>query len=337
MLGMKKRIWIPLVIIIILVVTYLSGPLPPDPSYSSEWPQLPSTLNRLEEFVQLREDSLPLRPDNQARILWYDKKPKVTEYSFVYLHGFAGSYRDGYPVNVEAAKTFGANIYLARWSGHGLKPDAAMQNFNPDNAWESAKQALAIGRKIGKKVIIMSTSTGGTLGIQLASTYPDSVYALINMSPNIWDDNPAAFLLNIPWGYEIAHLVALGKDREINYEQDSADFYWDTVYPAKALVNLQVLVSTTMNQTTYKDVTCPVLTLYYYKNFFEEDEHVEVDEYPEVHEGFSTPDSLLELIALDEPGTHFIGSSIMSENYQVVKRTILEFCEEKLEMNPVSD
>lgn len=334
---MKKRVWIPSAIFLVLLITYFMGPLPPNPDYSPEWPEVPSSLTALEKYIQQREDSLPVRKDNQARILWYYDEPQVTEYSFVYLHGFAGSYRDGYPVNVQVADTFGANIYLDRWAGHGLNDSAAMKNFSPERAWQSAKEALAIGHQIGRKVIIMSTSTGGTLAIRLAATYPDSVHALINMSPNIWDDNPAAFLLNIPWGYEIAHLAALGKDREIEYEQDSAALYWDNIYPAEALVDLQVLVSSTMHQKTYQDVTCPVLTLFYYENFLEEDNHVEVEEYPEVHEGFSTPDSLLTLKKLEEPETHFIGSAIMSKNYQVVRAAIIEFCRQKLHMEFAAD
>ncbi|MDZ7648638.1 MAG: alpha/beta fold hydrolase [Cytophagales bacterium] len=68
--------------------------------------------------------------------------------------------------------------------------------FTADRIWEGAKQALAIGKQLGNKVILVSTSTGGTLALILAAEYPDDVHALINMSPNIAINDPAAFLLN---------------------------------------------------------------------------------------------------------------------------------------------
>ena len=334
---MKKRVWIPLVILVALVVTYLVGPVPVDPTYSEAWPSVPTSLSVLENQVVQSEAKMPVRDNNEARIIWHHDSPRMTEYSFVYLHGFAGSYRDGYPLNVNVADTFGANIYLSRWATHGLKPPASLDQFSPEMAWESAKEALAIGRRIGRKVIILSTSTGGTLALKLAATYPDSVYALVNISPNIRDDQFGAFLLNSPWGHELAHLVSLGDHREIEHEQAVATQYWDTIYPADALVNLQVLVESTMHNETFAGVRCPVLTLYYHKNFIEEDEHVEVDRYPEVYEMLSTPDSLLELTALAEPGTHFIGSDIKSQDYHTAQQKVVSFCQQTLGMKIESD
>lgn len=318
------------------MVTYLIGPVPRDPTYSMVWPDLPSSLAELQNYVERTEAAKPIRKDNQARILWYDGEPKVTEYSFVYLHGFAGSYQDGYPLNVNVADTFGANIYLSRWADHGLKPPASLNGFTPEAAWKSAKEALAIGQRIGRKVIIMSTSTGGTLALRLAAAYPDSVHALINISPNIRDDQFGAFLLNSPWGYGLAHLVSLGSHRKIEHEQAIARQYWDTIYPADALVNLQVLVESTMQPETFQDVRCPVLTLYYHRNFMQEDEHVEIDRYPEVYEMLGTPDSLLELVELDQPGTHFIGSAIKSQDYRTAQQQIIEYCQETLGMETVT-
>lgn len=325
----RKRIWA-ILFFLMLVITYFVGPVPPNPTYSTEWPQVPAGLSELERYIALGEDSLPVRKDNQARILWYDSIPRITEYSLVYLHGFSGSYRDGYPVNVHVADTFGANIYLARWADHGLNPPESLDNFTPETAWRSAKEALAIGRRIGKKVILMSTSTGGTLAFKLAAEFPDSVYALINMSPNLKDDVPGTFLLNSPWGMELAMLVSLGDSRELEHEEPEASQYWDTIYPARALVNLQALVSTVVKKETFDRVNCPVQTLYYHKNMFEEDERVEVNQIPRVHKQLATPGAMQETVALDTPGTHFIGSDIKSKDYRAAQREIIRFCREKL-------
>lgn len=329
---MKKRYWIPLFIVLAVVITYFTGPKVPQPEYSEILPTLPKDLNALESFVKQGEARLPVREDNQARIIWNDEIPQVTEYSVIYLHGFAGSYMDGYPVNVLVADTLAANIYLSRWAGHGLIPPASLDNFSAETAWASAKEAMVIGNTIGKKLIIVSTSTGGTLALKLAANYPDKVHALINLAPYIEDDVDGAFILNSPWGYEIANLVSLGEEMKIEHEQEIATKYWDTIYPSKALVDLQVLLGTSMTVDTFKKINCPVLTLFYYENFIEEDEHVEVEVYPGVHQLLSTPDDQKKLVRLVTPKTHFLGSYIKSKDIEVVLQEIVEFLKEDLDI-----
>ena len=321
---MKKRYWFFIILILGLIITYFSGPVPAKPDYTSQLPELPSDLIELESYINKSEDSLPVRSDNEARIVWRDE-PVQTEYSVIYLHGFAGSYRDGYPVNKNIADSLNANIYYARWAGHGLKPPSSLNNFNGENAWKSAKEALAIGNSIGDKVIIMSTSTGGTLALKLAATYPDKIHALVNLSPNMEDDQPGTFVLNTPWGYEIANLISFGKNKKIEHEQEIARKYWDTIYPSRALVDLQVLVETTMLPETFKKIKTPILTLYYHKNFIEEDQHVEISIYQDAYKLISTPDSLKVLKALENPGTHFIGSDIKSRDIESVEEEIIKF------------
>lgn len=319
-----------IIITLILIVTYFSGEVPDEPEYSTVLPVLKEDLSDLQRQLEQREDSLPTREDNEARIEWYNSEVKKTTYSIIYLHGFAGSYRDGYPVNQHIADTLKANIFYSRWAGHGLRPPESLNNFSGQHAWESAKEALAIGNKIGEKVIIMSTSTGGTLAFKLAAEFPDKVFAIINLSPNLEDDQPGTFVLNSPWGYDIAKLISFGENKKIEHEQQIATQYWDTIYPARALVDLQVLVETTMLPETFKKVECPVLTLYYHKNFIEEDQHVEVSVYEDAHRLLGTPDSLVTLKPLKTPGTHFIGSDIKSKDTKIVEEEIMKFLNQKL-------
>ena len=108
------------------------------------------------------------------------------------------------------AKEFGCNLFLSRLADHGIDTTEALLQFTPDRVWESAKEALAIGKKLGDKVIVLSTSTGGTLALMLAAEYPQDVFALINLSPNIAINDGAAFILNDPWGLQIARMVMGG-------------------------------------------------------------------------------------------------------------------------------
>lgn len=330
MFSIKKRFWIPAVLVALLVIGFFSGPIPKQPVYTLSLPEYPSDFLRLEKMIQDQESTFALREDNQARIIWNDSVPKKTPISIVYLHGFAGSYQDGYPMNVNVAKAVGANIYLARWAGHGMKSANAMESFTPENAWESAKEALVIGSQIGEKVVLMSTSTGGTLSLFLAALFPERVHGLVNIGPNVKDDQPGAFLLNSPWGNELAHLVSFGESRKIEHESEIAYQYWDSIYPAEALVNLQLLISSTMIDSTFRAIRCPVLTLYYHKNAFEEDEHVEVSIYDEIYEEFATEDTLLQLEPLGKPETHFVGSEIKSKDYKTAEKIAIKFIEKSI-------
>jgi alpha-beta hydrolase superfamily lysophospholipase len=54
----------------------------------------------------------------------------------------------------------------------------------------SSEVYALIAKKLGKKVIIMSTSTGGTLSLQLAAAFPE-IAGLVMYSPNIEINNAA--------------------------------------------------------------------------------------------------------------------------------------------------
>lgn len=334
-LNIKKR-YIFFLVLAVIVATYFAGPKISKPVYETKLPNIPDNLLSLEHYIKESEEWLPLRKDNQARIIWQNKEPEVTEYSVVYLHGFAGSYRDGYPVNFQVAEALGANLYLARLPGHGLVPSEALEDFSPEAAWKTAREALMIGSKIGKKVILLSTSTGGTLALKLAATYPEKVYVLINLSPNIEDDVDLAFLLESPWGYELAQLITWGNKRNIEHEKKIAAQYWDTVIPPEALVDLQILLESTMTRETFEGIRTPVLTLYYYENFLEEDDHVEVEIYPGVHELLSTPGRYKKLVRLTTPKTHYLGSEIKADDTENVYQEIINFLNEDLQI-PLKD
>lgn len=331
----NKWLIVPGVLLAAATVAFFLGPTIDIPEYNTAFPDIPEDLGELEKRIDSRERDVPARPNNEARIVWADGQQQPTEYAFVYLHGFGGSYRDGYPVNVNLPAIFGANAYLSRWSGHGLIADDALELFTPDNAWSDAKAALLIGQRIGKKVILFTTSTGGTLGLKLAATYPDRVHALINIGPNVEDDQPGASLLMSPWGHELAHLASMGQKRKIKHEEPGADQYFDTIYPAEALVHLQVLVQTTMVDSTFTKVECPVLSLYYKENFFQKDQHVEVSRLPAVHDLFATPPREKMIVTLPTPKSHFMASDIKSKDWMATQRVIAKFCLDVLGMKPL--
>ncbi len=328
---MKKR-WLALTVLVVLILIYWVGPVPQTPEYTSKLPQVPG-IKKIEDYVQDKEAGLKLRNKNEANIFWADSTGTTTEFVFLYLHGFSASWMEGHPVNTNTARYFGSNMYLARITGHGLKDTLPLSGFSPESAWESAKEALVIAQTLGDKVIIMSTSTGSPLALKLAADYPDKVHALINLSPNLRIRNPAARILNDPWGKEIA-TVLYGEGRVIHHKQAEAPKYWDTLHTPEALVALEELIESTMTEELFSRIQCPVLTLYYYQDEDHQDEVVDVSVIPAMHKALGTPPDRKKHRALASPGDHVIGSSIKSQDYQVVEKEVKAFCEEVLRMSP---
>ena len=290
--------------------------------------------DQLEDYIRLKESKHKIKPDNEGRIIWADSAKRKTPYAIVYLHGFSASQKEGDPVHIRLAKEFGCNLYLPRLADHGIDTTEALLLFSADRFWETSKEALAIGNAIGEKVILMGTSTGGSMALMLAAQYPDRVAALINLSPNIAINDPAAFLLNNPWGLQIARMVLGGNYRITDATEEQAKF-WNKKYRIEALVELEELLESSMNKRTFEKITQPCLTLYYYKNEKEQDPQVKVSAMLEMHEQLSTPDSSKVIKAIPNAGAHVIGSSMTSGDVEGVYREIHKFTQQKLKLEPV--
>ena len=173
------------VFILLLIGVYFIGPRPASPHLSNDLPVVPADPSLLEKYIYDRESKQKLKPDNEARILWLnDSVKEKTEYAVVYIHGFSASQEEGDPVHYTFAQKFGCNLYLSRLQDHGIESAEPLINVTADQLWNSAKEAYAIGKQLGKKVILMSTSTGGSISLELAAEFPE-IYGLLLFSPNI--------------------------------------------------------------------------------------------------------------------------------------------------------
>ena len=215
---MKKAAYFALVIGI--SITYMLGPTPAEVKLDPTPTSISIRIDSLDDWIAKRESSFrTLKPNNEARIEWYSDSVAVTEYAVVYLHGFTASGEEGNPVHRAFAKRYGCNMYLPRLYGHGLDTTEPLIDLTPDNYLQSAKEAIAVGKQIGKKVILMCTSTGGTLGLYLAAHDPE-IDAIICYSPNIdiYDQNSR--FLTRPWGLQLVRLIMGSNYRQ--YEAPSA-------------------------------------------------------------------------------------------------------------------
>lgn len=331
---MKKR-RIALLVVLTLIVVYFLGPTPETPVYSADISEVPE-IGELEEFINLKEAQFNTRPNNEAQLVWADSSKSKTEYSILYLHGFSASHMEGNPIHRKLANEFGCNLYLARLQEHGLISENNLENYSPDGVWESAKEALFIANKIGGQVIIMSTSTGSPLAIKLAAEYPKMVHSLINLSPNFRIKDPLARILNDPWGLQIANIV-IGEKRHVIYEKEEAKKYWDTLYSVRSLVAMEELIETSITDDVLAKISCPVLSLYYFKDEENQDQVIDVTEIPKVHSKLGSQEEINIYKALSTPGSHVIGSSIQSKDHLIVEKEIRGFMIETLKIKPALD
>ncbi len=316
----KRKWWI--VTPLILLIVYLMGPHPQKPHLD---PFLPVIPEQLDSFVIHNELQHKIRLDNEARIVWVnDTAREKTAYAILYLHGFSASQAEGEPVHKNIAAGFNCNLYLSRLAEHGIDTTEQLINFTADKLWESAKEAYAIASKLGDKVIIMGTSTGGTLALMLAANYPE-IHSLILLSPNVSIFDKNAWLLNKPWGLEMARMV-IGSDYV--YADDERPIYkqyWNFDYRLEAVTELQEMLEISMTKELFQKIEQPTLMLYYYKDEVHQDSVVSVEAMHKMFTALKTPQHLKKSIAMPNAGNHVLGSYIKSGDVEGVQNEIENF------------
>lgn len=306
------------IILLLLIIIYFMGPRPAPPKYDSSLPTIPERPDLLEIYITQKESVHKIKPDNEARIIWSnDSLKQMTDYSVVYLHGFSASAMEGEPVHREFANRFHCNLYLARLEDHGVDTAEAMASLTADRMWNSAKEAYMIGRKLGKKVILMGTSTGGTLALKLAAEYPE-IAGLILLSPNIAINDPLAWVANNHWGLQVAQMVK-GKYNDTKDTAALSNKYWYNKYRMESVVQLQELLETTMKSSLFEKIKQPVLLLYYYKDEEHQDPQVKVSAMKRMFRELGTPDSLKKEVPVPNADAHVIGSYIKSKDLKTVQ------------------
>lgn len=329
----KKRNFI--IVVAALALVYVLGPTPDTPEYAPSLPDIPSTPDAIETYVLSKERAHKIKPDNEARVVW--KKPddrEKTPYALVYLHGFSASQGEGESIHRDYADKYGCNLYLSRIADHGIDTTTAMYFLTTDRMWESAKEAYAIGLQLGDSVILMGTSTGCTLALMLAKEYP-KIAGIINFSPNIEVNDPNAWLLNNPWGLQIAQLNFGGKERVAN-KDTIPNKYWYNSYRLEAVVALQELVETTSTSENFAKITCPTFVGVYYKDEETQDGTIVVSAARWMFDGIATPDNKKVWAEFPNANTHVISNKNISGSFPEVFEATCLFTENILKIEPVA-
>jgi esterase/lipase len=333
MKGFQKVV----VVFAMLFTLYYFGPNPAVPKYRLGFRPIPNT-EKLDSFIEVNEAKHKIKPNNQARIVWAnDSVKEKTEYSIVYLHGFSASQEEGNPVHRNIAKAFGCNLFLSRLAEHGIDTAEQLKCLTVDKYWESAKEAFVVGKKLGNKVILMGTSTGASMALQLAATYPNDVAGLILYSPNIEINDPNAWILNNNWGLQIARLVKGSYYNDPSDERPIYKQYWNKPYRLEAVVQLQEMIETAMHAKTFKNVRQPTLLLYYYKDAKHQDNVVKVSAMHRMFNQLATPKDKKVQKAMPLTENHVLASPIKSKDVEGVERETKLFMQQILNMQIVAD
>jgi alpha-beta hydrolase superfamily lysophospholipase len=250
------------VLVVLCLVVFFLGPkneFGPDTPTARE--AAPLHLNELDNWLAQSEAKVSgLKPGTAKGIVWAHADKQATEWAVVYVHGFSASRLETAPVADDVAKALGANVFYTRLTGHGL-PGEAMGEATAQDWLADTLEAVRIGKTLGRKVLLISCSTGSTLATWLA-TSPDAamVDAHVFISPNFGLKNKASELVNGHWGQRIAYAVT---GPNVTYTSDNPRDAqgWTQSYPTKALFPMLALVKKVRDSDLSRFQT-PVLTLY---------------------------------------------------------------------------
>ncbi|MFZ2102041.1 MAG: alpha/beta fold hydrolase [Oricola sp.] len=262
-----------------------------------------------------------MRPDSDKQIVWaYPASHAKTPFALVDLHGFSAARQEIRPVPDMVAADLGANLFFTRLKGHGRTGDA-MTEATVNDWIQDAAEAVAIGERIGEKVVIVGVSTGATLGV-LAATLPemkDRVAGIVLISPNFRINAATAPILTFPFARTIVPLVA-GGQRSFEPHNEAHARNWTWSYPTVALLPMAAMVKRTAS-LPFEDIGIPALFIYH-----PDDSVVDESVAAEVAGRWGGPVTTRVLTKTGDPSNHVVAGDIISpETNAQVAGAIAEF------------
>lgn len=257
-----RRVFSWLLTLLILIVLVAGGAWLLGPREPARWSGVvPADLSDPAAYLAAREARFDdMVPGVEARILWAGEEGQPTRWVVLYLHGFSATSEELRPVPDRVAAALNANLVFGRLPGHG-RDSAAMGEATASDWIDDTALMLEVARQVGDRVLVISTSTGGTLAAHAAS-YPELARDVVGMafvSPNIAVANPAAPLLEGGFAPLVARAL-IGEERSFEPEGPEHALYWTETYPTIALVRLAALLRETRARD-YAAVRVPALVL----------------------------------------------------------------------------
>lgn len=220
----------------------------------------------LDAYLSASESAVPGIIDGaEKQIIWSDPANKTkTPVALVYLHGFSATLEETRPMPDIMANELGANIFYTRLTGHG-RDGEALAKATVNDWYNDTAEALAIGRALGEKVIVIGVSTGATFATWAAASEQVDLMAdvagMILVSPNYGVNNPSAGLLTLGAARQWVPLVA-GAQRSFDTVNDQHAKWWTSSYPTVALLPMMASVEHVSGLPVEK-VSVPALFVYH--------------------------------------------------------------------------
>jgi pimeloyl-ACP methyl ester carboxylesterase len=307
----------------VVVAALALGPRPSADTTTVD-PQVPTDPAALSAWIARREaGAAKLRPDAAAGIVWARPgAPARTPLSIVYLHGFSATRAETAPLMDSVAARLGANLHYARLTGHG-RDGAAMAEATVADWAQDARDALAVGRALGERVVLAGTSTGATLALWAAAEAPErnALATLILISANLGPADPRSEILTWPWGGAMARLIN-GPEHSFAPANEAQARGWTTRYPTEALLPMMALVKLVRRESLLERIEAPTLSLYSPADQVVDTEAILARGR---HIGGS-PYRLIEVHGVEDPSGHILAGAIMSPGtLNEVARLIVSF------------
>ena len=263
----------------------------------------------IDAYLTAREAGFAdITPGTQKRVIWAGQPGTQTGLAVVYLHGFSATSEEIRPLPDQVAKNLGANLYFTRLAGHG-RGDLPMSEPSMNDWMQDLAEAMEIGRRIGKRVLLITTSTGGTLATA-GQTQPETaagVAGIVMLSPNFGPVDPMAELAN--WPLARAWVPALaGEWREWQPNNDRQATYWTTRYQTVAALPMMALVKYARG-VDVSQVDVPALFI-----FSTEDQVVSADRTQAIYDAWGGPKERIvpDLSKVGDPSKHVVAGDILS-------------------------
>lgn len=326
---MKKFFKYVLSFIAVCAVIFAMGPRPSTKAdITFQASEIDESLNL---YLQKSEEKISdLVLGAEKEIIWADPTAQTqTDVSIVYIHGFSATKHETRPVTDKIAEVLDANIYYARLQGHGRSGDAMAEASFQGWANDFA-EAIMIGEKIGKKVIILSASTGSTLATW-GLTKPQltkNVAGIVMISPNFELHGISTWLANIPWAETIIPAIA-GKQRSWEPLNEEHGKWWTTSYPSKAIFPMTSMLKV-LKSVDKSKIKTPAFFIY-----APQDKVIVASEVAKVAAEWGGPTKILKIEDTSDPYKHVITGDILSpENTNRVTYEIIAwlFQNEKLNL-----
>jgi esterase/lipase len=276
----------------------------------------------VDAWLHASEDSVPdLRPGDEKAVVWAGPRGAATDVAVVYLHGFSADRHEIDPVPEEVARALGANLFFTRLTGHG-RDGPAMGEATADDWLQDTEEAMAVGRRIGRRVVLIGTSTGGTLATWVAAQgrWRQDLVAVVLVSPNYGVRDRRARILLWPWGGLLARLL-VGGERCFTPANAAQARHWTTCYPTRVLPQMMALVAYVRALDPGR-IRTPLLSLY-----SPDDQVVDPGETERLFARFASTRKRIEAVEGSSDGDHHVlAGDILSPAYTArVLGLVLDF------------